>query len=151
MLQEAHPDWPAPSRRFTEHATLRGPMGLAGIVDTVRFMAVGMDETEQRLEKLRVSAGFDEDWSPYHNRRERAGSGALIRWADKAGAMNGPGDLNALVGEMAEGLDLIDAKVAELMGGVSWASPQAAIPTQCPKCGKALSRGGHMHTKSCKG
>ena len=80
----------------------------------VRALALALDEQEGRLEKIRIALGFTDEWSPVYERRQRSGASAPIRWADKAGGINGMGDMNRFVGEMAAGMDVIEAKLSEV-------------------------------------
>lgn len=86
------------------------------IPPVIRQMAIGLDEHEARLEKCRISLGFLDDWSPAYDRRQRSGVNAPVKWADKASSINGMGDLNRFVGELAAGMDVVAEKLAEIEG-----------------------------------
>lgn len=123
------------------------------IPHVVRAIAQGMDEQEDWLERVRIKLGFREDWSPAYDRRMRSGVSAAIKWAEKAGGMNGMGDVRAVVEEMCGWMDLMETKKAEILAKLEPPLYDAAdhgvpeIP-KCPKCGKT-GRGLAMHVKSC--
>lgn len=95
----------------------------------VRALAVALDEQEGRLEKIRIALGFTDEWSPVYERRQRSGVSAAVKWAEKASCINGMGDMNRFVGEMAAGMDVIESKLGE----VAERMPEKAAPIAEPE------------------
>lgn len=89
-------------------------VGIPGMLRACHTIANGLDEAEVRLERLRINAGFGEDWSPYFDRKSRSGASAAVRWAEKASGLNGLGDMQRFLGELASGLDTVLEKLGEI-------------------------------------
>ena len=85
-----------------------------GVNRAVLTLCQGMDEQEDRLERVRVKLGFQEDWSPSYDRTQAAPPRSDVSWTAKFCSINGPGDLNRVVGEMCAGFDIITEKWAEV-------------------------------------
>lgn len=89
-------------------------VGIPGMLRACHTIANGLDEAEVRLDRLRINAGFNEDWSPYYDRKSRSGVSEAVRWSEKAGGLNGVGDMQRFLGELASGLDTVLSKLGEL-------------------------------------
>lgn len=97
------------------------------IPPVVRQLASGLDEHEARLETCRIALGFLDNWSPAYDRRQRSGVNAPVKWAEKAGTINGMGDLNSFIGELAAGMDVLNSKLVEIEEEIA-TRPAPAVP-----------------------
>jgi len=86
-----------------------------GWVLGARDIAAALDQAEMRLERIRVALGFKTDWSPAYDRKQRGGVSQPTSWGDKAASMNGMGDLQRFIGELAGGVDVLEGKIAEAL------------------------------------
>lgn len=135
------------------------------VIPVVRALAQGMDESEEKLEHIRVSLGLGDDWSPVQERRLAANPHDSVKWTDKTASLNGMGDFRTLVGEMCAGLEKIEARLDEavqkLVAGpvkpyvdLSGDGERLIVPAAhskhiCPKCGEHFQRL-DLHVRACK-
>ncbi len=98
--------------------------GERGWVKSLSIMAEAMDRRELELERCRVALGFGADWSPAYDRTQKVPPATPVGWADKYGMLNGMGGLTPLMQEMAVGLDVIEAKLAEVIEALTDPEPK---------------------------
>lgn len=108
-------------------------MDTRALVRCAGDMAATLDEMETRLERLRIFAGFQPDWSPHYDRKQRSGVSEAVKWAERAENINSVGTLQQFMVSLAGGLDIALDKMDEIEAAVESKVDPAFMADDTPK------------------